>query len=255
MKIKSLLFISITLFLCSALQAQTIDSLITKRKKVIKHPNYQKGDWHLSTGVYAQSVLNTFQASSILYATPSASFWHETNQTGVLPLIGVQYMVTDRWALQYLPAIRKAVITDTFTTGTVFGTIANYGQWIIDNHIEAKWFTRPGADMKHNARAYLGAGVSVMNTFQSFLEPKEPALLGRRINVMYGAFTLFGGTELNRRSKLLHGLFIEPRLMIIPAMPRFTVQDRGPYYMVNLRIYKNIFLKNTKKVTIQPLKN
>lgn len=227
--------------------AQSADSIVTRRNNVIKNAFYKKGDWYISAGAYAQTVLNTFSASTLQYATPRASYFHESNQMAIVPLAGVRYMLSDRWGINYTPVLRKTLLQDTFTSGSLLGTIMESGKWIVDHHFEAIWFTKPSKDLKHSSRAYLGGGVSVMNAFQSFIETREPGLLGQRIRLTYPAVTVFGGMELSRYSKLLHRLYIEPRLMIIPAMPQHTLANRGPHYMVNLRIYKDIFLKNTTK--------
>ncbi|MFN4285655.1 MAG: hypothetical protein ACK4E8_06785 [Lacibacter sp.] len=241
--LSTILFISIA----ASTNAQTADSIVTRRNKVIKHAFYQKGDWYLSAGAYAQTILNTFSAATLQYANPSASYFHESNQMALVPLVGVRYMVSDRWGINYLPVLRKTLLQDTFVTGTLLSSIMERGKWIVDHHVEAMWFTKPPKDLKHSARAYIGGGVSVMNAFQSFIESREPALLGQRINMMYPAVTVFGGMELSRYSKLLHRLYIEPRIMIVPAMPKYTLANRGPHYIANLRIYKDIFLKNTLK--------
>ena len=159
MKIKSfVLFILYTTIITFA-KAQTADSVVTKNKRVIKHAFYTKGDWYLSTGVYAQTVLNTFSASTLQYTSPRASYFHESNQMAFIPLVGIRYMMSDRWGIHYLPAIRKTMLQDTLTTGTLLGSIMEHGQWIVDHHFEATWFTKPAMDMQNNSRAYLGAGL------------------------------------------------------------------------------------------------
>jgi len=206
----------------------------------------------LTAGLRFELPISAF-SGGILYPPTPSDYDFEYNQFTMAPSVGVRYYLPDsRWAFTYLPGLKRTVLNYNGIPNDYFGSqiaaVMKYGIWVVDQHFDVQWFAR-----QHNAqtervkaRRTYGIGFSVMNPFASYIETTIPEATGKRISLTYGTFNLFTGWELGTKG-FGKGTFFEPRVMLIPRMPAYSVADENKLrVMTGVRIYKEIDLKKRK---------
>lgn len=203
------------------------------------------GRFSLLAGVRAELPISAFR--EVLPNDPPSDYDFEFNQFAAAPTLGVRYYFAGRrLAATYVPGVKKTVV-DMKTVpadfdGSQVAAVMKFGRWVVDHHLDFQWYLKEGERWNgtRKKRVAFGTGLAWMNPGLSIVETTVPEIAGRRLRVDYFTVNAFASFELGRDG-FFKNFFVEPRLMLVPSMPAFSIADRRLHVMSTLRIYKELF--------------